>query len=96
MRTGDTTYIVVRFQERGIKSAGTYLSQECAELQAESLNERRNKTHEAKWQVQESTYYCTKYAYYMDMTKEDVVHWASLSGIAKSGTKHDIVMRLLE
>ena len=97
MRTGDTTYIVVRFEERGITCAGTHLIRECAELQAEKLNEKRKRCYEAKWQVQESTYYddYMDYAYFIRQKKADLAKLAEDCGIAKSGTKHDIAMRIL-
>ena len=97
MRTDDTTYIVVRFQERGITCAGTHLTKENAELQAERLNERRNKIHEAKWQVQESTYYDDYMDYdgYMSMKKADLAKYAEEHGFAQSGTKHDIAVRMM-
>ena len=95
MRTGDTTYIVVRFQERGIACAGTHLIRECAELQATRLNERRT-IHDAKWQVQASTYYddYMDYAHYVAMNRDELVAKAQAYGVAKSGTKADIATRI--
>ena len=97
MRTDDTTYIVVRFQEGGITCAGTHLIRECAELQAERLNERRKRCYEAKRRVQESVYYDDYMDYdgYMEMKKADLAKLAEEYGFAQSGTKHDIAVRIM-
>ena len=97
MRTGDTTYIVVRFEEQGITCAGTNRTKEQAELQAERLNERRKKIYEAKWQVKESTYHVdySCYANLVDLlNKDELVRKAQVYGVATSGTKHDIAERI--
>lgn len=96
MRTGDTTYIVVRFQNGNIQCAGTHLIRKRAELQAEILNERRKKCFEAKWQVEKSTHYddYMDYAHYVAMNKNELVTKARFYGVSITGTKHDIAIRI--
>ena len=97
MRTDDITYIVVRFEERGITCAGTHLTETGAKVQADRLNKKRNKIHEAKWQVEKSTYYgdYRTYANLIDLlSKDELVRKAQVYGVATSGTKVDIATRI--
>jgi len=109
MITEEATYIVVRFQGGYIECAGTHLYRKCADMQATSLNERLKQTLEADWQVTEASLQLWSrepiayainadyfdYARLIDMNKADLMQEAGRRGLAQSGTKNDIVIRIL-